>query len=100
MRRYPKALAEAQNKIAAIRKAAGGTGILHRDPHPQKLFRFGKALGLNIVGGRHLEILLELSAQRVRIPTRDCIRSLNLSTSAGIVLYFALAGIGALEGWE
>jgi len=35
----------------------------------------------------------------VRIPTRNCIRSLNLSTSAGIVLYFALAGTGALESW-
>jgi tRNA (cytidine/uridine-2'-O-)-methyltransferase len=43
--------------------------------------------------------VLELSSHRVRIPTRDCIRSLNLSTSAGIVLYFALAGTGALEAW-
>ena len=44
--------------------------------------------------------VLELSVHRVRIPTRDCIRSLNLSTSAGIVLYFALAGTGALEAWD
>ena len=43
--------------------------------------------------------VLGLAAHRVRIPTRNCIRSLNLSTSAGIVLYFALAGTGALEGW-
>lgn len=43
--------------------------------------------------------VLELAAHRVRIPTRNCIRSLNLSTSAGIVLYFALAGVGALEEW-
>ncbi len=38
--------------------------------------------------------------RRVRIPTRDCIRSLNLSTSVGIVAFFALAGIGALENWN
>jgi len=44
--------------------------------------------------------VLELAAHRVRIPTRNCIRSLNLSTSAGIVLYFALAGTGALEEWD
>jgi tRNA (cytidine/uridine-2'-O-)-methyltransferase len=43
--------------------------------------------------------LLAQAGHRVRIPTRDCIRSLNLSTSAGIVLYAALASIGALEAW-
>lgn len=43
--------------------------------------------------------VLALAAHRVRIPTRDCIRSLNLSTSAGIVLYAALAHVGELEEW-
>ncbi|WP_298069366.1 tRNA (cytidine(34)-2'-O)-methyltransferase [uncultured Mailhella sp.] len=37
--------------------------------------------------------------RHVRIPVRDCIRSLNLSTSVGIVLYAALTDIGALDAW-
>lgn len=44
--------------------------------------------------------VLELASGRVRIPTRDCIRSLNLSTSVGIVAFFALAATGALEEWS
>ena len=39
------------------------------------------------------------AAAHVRIPVKDCIRSLNLSTSAGIILYMALAGLNALEAW-
>ena len=35
----------------------------------------------------------------VRIPVKDCIRSLNLSTSAGIILYAALAFLGIPEEW-
>ena len=37
--------------------------------------------------------------EHVRIPIRNCIRSLNLSTSAGIVLYMALASLGGLDNW-
>jgi tRNA (cytidine/uridine-2'-O-)-methyltransferase len=33
----------------------------------------------------------------IRIPIQNCIRSLNLSTSAGIILYTALSCIGALD---
>lgn len=40
-----------------------------------------------------------LAAAHVRIPVKDCIRSLNLSTSAGIILYAALASLHALERW-
>lgn len=43
--------------------------------------------------------ILELSQQRVRIPLRSVVRSLNLSTSAGIVLYTALGQCGLLEEW-
>lgn len=43
--------------------------------------------------------ILSLSAHKVRIPIRGVVRSLNLSTAAGIVLYAALAGCGALESW-
>ena len=43
--------------------------------------------------------VLQLSSHRVRIPINDTIRSLNLSTSAGIVLMAALARTGGLEAW-
>ncbi len=43
--------------------------------------------------------VLKLSPHRVRIPINDNIRSLNLSTSAGIVLITALARTGGLEAW-
>ncbi len=38
-------------------------------------------------------------SQRVRIPTKNAIRSLNLSTSVGIVAFFAMDSIGMLEDW-
>ena len=47
-----------------------------------------------------MQDVLEKAAAQVRIPTKDCIRSLNLSTSAGIVLYMALASVEGLEVWS
>lgn len=41
----------------------------------------------------------ELSDLCVRIPTRDAVRSLNLSTAAGIVLYQGLVRTGGLRDW-
>ena len=32
------------------------------------------------------------------IPIKSCVRSLNLSTAVGIVLYAALTGLGMLDG--
>ena len=43
--------------------------------------------------------VLQLSECRIRIPINDNIRSLNLSTAAGIVLMTALARTGGLEAW-
>lgn len=40
-----------------------------------------------------------LAAEHVRIPVKNCIRSLNLSTSAGIILYMALASLNGLDDW-
>lgn len=40
--------------------------------------------------------VLALSACRVRIPIRDEVRSINLSTAAGIILFQALASTGGL----
>ena len=54
------------------------------------------------------EDVLALSPHRVRIPFApevrreenvQCVRSLNLSTAAGIVAYFALARCGQLDAW-
>lgn len=44
--------------------------------------------------------ILSLSPYRVKIPIFNTIRSLNLSTSAGIILYQALATSGILDEWE
>ena len=41
--------------------------------------------------------ILDLSEHRVRIPIRNVVRSLNLSTSAGIILYQALFSSGLLD---
>ena len=44
--------------------------------------------------------ILDLSPHRIRIPMIEGrVRSLNLSTSAGIVLYMALARTGLMEDW-
>lgn len=43
------------------------------------------------------ESILALSPHRVRIPITDKVRSLNLSTAAGIVLYEALRQTGGLS---
>lgn len=48
--------------------------------------------------GLPADVLAQFS-QRVRIPTKNAIRSLNLSTSVGIVAFFALNSIGKLEDW-
>ena len=44
--------------------------------------------------------IMDLSAFHLRIPTKKAVRSLNLSTSAGIVLYQALAYTGELDDWS
>ncbi len=44
--------------------------------------------------------ILNLSEYRVKIPIFKTVRSLNLSTSAGVVLYKALANSGILDEWE
>lgn len=44
--------------------------------------------------------ILAMSPQRVRIPIRSVVRSLNISTAAGVVLYAALDYCNVLETWE
>ncbi len=41
--------------------------------------------------------VLDLAVAKVRIPVQNTVRSLNLSTAAGILLYAALAGTGILD---
>ncbi|WP_224983292.1 tRNA (cytidine(34)-2'-O)-methyltransferase [Geomonas agri] len=70
---------------------------------PQSYLQFGFLPGDFIVFGKETkglpEDLIEANLQTaVRIPIIGKVRSLNLSTSAGIVLYEALRQTGALEG--
>lgn len=44
--------------------------------------------------------ILQSSPYRVRIPMQENIRSINLSTCAGIVLYMALSKAGILDTWQ
>jgi Predicted rRNA methylase (SpoU class) len=66
---------------------------------PHHLFRF--APDDSIVLGPETrglpESLFELCPERVRIPVLPAVRSLNLSTSAGILLYEALRQTGGLD---
>lgn len=70
---------------------------------PLSYVEFGFRAGDFIVFGKETkglpEELIEQNPERaVRIPIFGKVRSLNLSTSAGIVLYEALRQTGALEG--
>lgn len=66
------------------------------------LHRFSFAENDALVFGRETSGLppevIALSPHHVRIPIRGEVRSINLSTAAGIVLFQALASAGLLEG--
>ncbi len=73
--------------------ARHGESVQHFSFTPQDSLLFGpESSGLP-------ESVQALAAAHVRIPVKDCIRSLNLSTSAGIILYAALSSLNALENW-
>ena len=44
--------------------------------------------------------IMDFSEFHLRIPTRGVVRSLNLATCAGIVLYQGLAQTNQLDGWD
>ena len=68
---------------------------LHRFPfQPQDCLVFGPE-----TRGLPAEILDPAPEQLVNIPIRGPVRSLNLSTAAGIVLYEALRRSGELDVW-
>ena len=78
-----------------VATSARGGEAVHR-------FRFTPDDSL-LFGPESTGLPAEIRAQapaRLRIPTKNCIRSLNLSTSAGIILYTALADLGALDVWQ
>ena len=80
--------------FTSVRDAATCTPLQHFAFAPDDCLVFGPE-----TRGLPPEVLV-LSAHRVRIPMREGgVRSLNLATSAGIVLYAALARTGLLEGW-
>ena len=82
-----------QGKRLVMTSSKGGEAVHRFVFSPQDALVFGpETRGLP-------EHILALSGQRVRIPIRNVVRSLNLSTSAGIVLYAALGQCGLLEEW-
>ena len=59
-----------------------------------------KILATDVISNVPLKDILALSPYRVRIPMLEGrVRSINLSTSAGIVLYAALARTNLMENW-
>ena len=82
-----------QGRRLVMTSSKGGEPVHRFSFSPQDTLVFGpETRGLP-------DNVLARSAQRVRIPLRPVVRSLNLSTSAGIVLYTALAQCGLLEEW-
>ncbi|MBU5614973.1 tRNA (cytidine(34)-2'-O)-methyltransferase [Geomonas azotofigens] len=90
--------------LAALKEAfPQGRFIYTSKKAPQSYLQFRFCPGDFIVFGKETkglpEELIEANPETaVRIPITGKVRSLNLSTSAGIVLYEALRQTGALEG--
>ncbi|MDD2967283.1 MAG: tRNA (cytidine(34)-2'-O)-methyltransferase [Desulfovibrionaceae bacterium] len=82
-----------QGKRLVMTSSKGGTPMHHFDFSDDDALIFGpESRGLP-------QSMLERSPHRVRIPIRGVVRSLNLSTSVGIVLYAALAHCQQLDAW-
>ena len=80
--------------MTSARGHRGSTPLQHFSFRPEDCLIFGpETRGLP-------PAMLDASPHHVRIPMREGgARSLNLSTSAGIVLYMALSSCGLLEQW-
>jgi len=74
-----------------LSSARGGTA------HHQFRFQADDAIVLGPETRGLPEFLFDLYTDRVRIPVFDTVRSLNLSTSAGILLYEALRQTGGID---
>ncbi len=80
------------DKRLVLTSSRSGAPVQHFAFKPDDVLVFGpETRGLP-------EEVLKLSEFRVRIPIRNQVRSLNLSTAVGIVAYQALASCGRLEG--
>lgn len=80
-----------QDKRLVMTSSKGGENFFHFVYSPEDALILGpETRGLP-------EDILTLSPHRVRIPIRSVVRSLNLSTAAGIIVYTALGQSGLLE---
>lgn len=66
-------------------------------PHHKFRFQPGDAIVLGPETRGLPDTIFDLCPLRVRIPVLDTVRSLNLSTSAGILLYEALRQTGGID---
>ena len=90
---FSEALAPAESEIALFSKT--GAKSFRRLPNSRRLFLIfgGETIGLPT------EILCRFPANTYHIPIRSTIRSLNLSTAAGIALYESLRGAPVTHEW-
>ncbi len=83
--------ADGSGRRLAAASARRGTSLQHFCFSPSDSLLFGPE-STGLPGG-----IQDMAQAHVRIPIRNCIRSLNLSTSVGIILYAALAQCGELD---
>ncbi len=106
---WPHITMQVWPNFAAYRQANPGTRLVctsakvpENGQAPAPVHRFGYTVDDALIFGPETrglpQEILALTPHRVRIPTlKGTVRSLNLSTSAGIVLYAALASTGLLD---
>ncbi len=77
-----------------------GTSARRGDPLHRFAFTAGDSLLFGPESAGLPDPVMMLAQSLVRIPVKSCVRSLNLSTAAGIILYAALGCLGCLDALD